>query len=104
MDSPEDVQLQRLMARDESQEAAAKARIHSQMPIHEKAKVADEILDNSGSKESLTEQFEVLLKHLERETRWTWLLEWVVPPLGLIGAAWVVLRKAVKRNLERKKQ
>jgi len=91
------------MARDESQEAAAKARIQSQMPISEKTKVADAILDNSGTKEDLTEQFEVLVKQLERETRWTWLLEWLVPPLGLIGAAWVVLRKAVRRNFERKK-
>jgi dephospho-CoA kinase len=41
-------QLTRLIARDDCTEAQARARIASQMPVAEKAKVADYVVDNSG--------------------------------------------------------
>jgi dephospho-CoA kinase len=43
-------QLARLMARDGSTEAEARARIASQMPVAEKAKLADYVVDNSGAR------------------------------------------------------
>ena len=43
-------QLARLMARDGSTEADARARIASQMPVAEKAKLADYVVDNSGTR------------------------------------------------------
>lgn len=43
-----DIQLQRLVARDQLDEAAAKLRISSQMPQQEKVRRADYVLDNSG--------------------------------------------------------
>ncbi|HKZ07781.1 MAG TPA: dephospho-CoA kinase [Methylomirabilota bacterium] len=43
-------QLARLMARDGSTEAEARARIASQMPVAEKAKLADYVVDNSGTR------------------------------------------------------
>lgn len=42
-------QLARLIARDGCTEAEARARIASQMPVAEKAKLADYVVDNSGS-------------------------------------------------------
>jgi dephospho-CoA kinase len=44
------IQLARLMGRDGSSEAEARARIASQMPVAEKAKLADYVVDNSGSR------------------------------------------------------
>ena len=43
-----EVQLARLMARDGSTEAEARARIASQMPVADKAQLADYVIDNSG--------------------------------------------------------
>lgn len=57
--SPE-VQLARLVARDGLSAEAAAARIASQWPVAEKARVADHVLDNSGGPESLAAQVEAL--------------------------------------------
>ncbi len=46
---PEAVQLERLMQRDHLPEAAALARIRSQMPLDKKKALATRIIDNSGS-------------------------------------------------------
>ena len=44
-------QLRRLMARDGCTEEAARARTASQMPLAVKARYADYVIDNSGSRE-----------------------------------------------------
>lgn len=44
-------QLRRLRARDGSTEAAARARTASQMPLEDKARAADYVIDNSGTRE-----------------------------------------------------
>ncbi len=44
------VQVERLIARDICSEADARARIASQMPVAEKAKLADYVVDNSGTR------------------------------------------------------
>ncbi len=44
------VELQRLMARDGFSEEEARRRIASQMPLAEKAKLADYLIDNSGGR------------------------------------------------------
>lgn len=44
-----ETQLKRLMGRDGYNEADALARIHAQMPIDEKRKLADYIIDNNGT-------------------------------------------------------
>ncbi|KAH8117394.1 CoaE-domain-containing protein [Phellopilus nigrolimitatus] len=93
----EDMQLMRLMSRDNLSEEDAMARIKSQMPITEKAKYADAVIDNSGTLDELREQVQFLIRKLESETRWTWLLEWVVPPLGLVSAVLMVMARAIKQ-------
>jgi len=44
-------QLRRLMARDRCTEEAARARTASQMPLAEKARAGDYVIDNSGTRE-----------------------------------------------------
>ena len=48
--SPE-AQLERLVARDGIDEHAARARIAAQLPLAEKVKVADYVIDNGGARE-----------------------------------------------------
>ena len=45
---PEDVQLERLMQRDQLALEAAQARIQAQMPLSEKLKRADRVIENTG--------------------------------------------------------
>jgi dephospho-CoA kinase len=58
---PKEQQIQRLIQRDHLTYKQALRRINSQMPIAEKEKGADVILDNSSSKEALLQQVETFL-------------------------------------------
>lgn len=58
----EDVQLQRLMERNEYTEQEAIQRIQAQIPVKEKAKKADAVIDNNGSKYKTYKQLEKILK------------------------------------------
>ena len=58
----EDVQLQRLMARDQLTIMEAKQRIKSQMPIREKVDLADAVINNNGSKIDSEKQSMMILK------------------------------------------
>ena len=53
-------QLQRLMTRNKLSVAEAEARIHSQLPLEEKCRKADFVVDNSGSIDSTCRQVDVL--------------------------------------------
>ena len=64
---PENVQIERLMARNSFTEEEAKKRISSQMPLSEKQKVADVILDNSGTIEALKKQIQRELARIEEQ-------------------------------------
>jgi len=52
----EATQVERLRARDGADEAENRRRIASQMPVAEKAKLADYVIDNSGDREATAEQ------------------------------------------------
>jgi len=64
-------QLRRLMARDGSTEEAARARTASQMPLAVKARVADYVIDNSGTREAtearVREVYRALLEDLRQQ-------------------------------------
>ena len=64
----EETELARLIARDGSSEADARARIRSQMPVAEKAKRAHYVIDNSGrradTERQVREVHRALLKDL----------------------------------------
>ncbi|WP_342432548.1 dephospho-CoA kinase [Neobacillus sp. FSL H8-0543] len=55
------VQLQRLMDRNELSMADAVARVNSQMPLSEKVALADAVIDNNGSIEETKRQLNELL-------------------------------------------
>lgn len=59
----EDVQLERILSRDHITKEEALARIRSQIPVAEKAKMADAVIDNNGSKDaSYVQLFDILEK------------------------------------------
>ncbi len=65
----EATELARLHGRDGSDEAENRRKIASQMPLAEKAQLADYVIDNSGSREATAEQvrrvFTILTSELE---------------------------------------
>ncbi|MBS6525278.1 MAG: dephospho-CoA kinase [Peptoniphilaceae bacterium] len=67
VDADEDVQLARLMARDGIDEAYAKEKIASQMPLEEKKKLATVVFDNSGDLMNLYNQVDDALEALPGE-------------------------------------
>lgn len=67
VDAKEDVQLARLMARDGIDEAYAKEKIASQMPLEEKKKLATVVFDNSGDLMNLYNQVDDALEALPGE-------------------------------------
>ncbi len=65
--APRTVQLERIMKRDGLGEIDANNRINSQIDIEKKAKMADFLIDNSGSKEELQKNIE---KFLQEAKKW----------------------------------
>jgi dephospho-CoA kinase len=61
---PESIQLKRLMERNQLTETEAIKRMKSQLSIEDKKKVADYIIDNSGSLEDTERQVDQLWKYL----------------------------------------
>jgi dephospho-CoA kinase len=60
-------QLERAMARDLATEAEIRARIDAQMPVADKARLADFVVDNSGPIESTRSQADEVLDAICRE-------------------------------------
>lgn len=58
----EEIQLQRLMERNNLSEEEAHARISSQLPLSEKEKGADAVINNNGTIEETREQLEMVLR------------------------------------------
>ncbi|WP_238237533.1 dephospho-CoA kinase [Exiguobacterium acetylicum] len=66
---PEDMQLRRLMQRNDLSEAEAYARIHAQLGIEQKKELADDVFFNDGSLDSLYQQIdEWLARYDEQDT------------------------------------
>ena len=61
----EHVQLNRLMARDHSSKEQAQSRIQSQIPVKDKIKLADEVINNNGSVEESYKQLREILQKWE---------------------------------------
>lgn len=88
--SSEALQLQRLRSRNSLSEADATARIRSQAPLGSKLVYADYVIDNSGPLPDLTEQVEHVVAKLNDRAGWSWVLDWWIPPYGLLRAALLV--------------
>lgn len=61
----EETQLKRLMERNELSKEEAIARISSQLPLSEKEKGADAVINNNGSFEETRQQLEIILRNWE---------------------------------------
>jgi len=61
----EDIRIERVMERDDVGADQVRARMAAQMSDEEKMELADEVLDNNGTREELTEQIDRLLEGLE---------------------------------------
>ncbi len=64
---PEELQIQRLMKRDNLTKEEAIKRIKSQMPIEEKIKYADFIIDNSKSLDETEKQIKRIIEELKND-------------------------------------
>lgn len=62
-----EIQMQRLMRRDDLTEQEARQRIGSQMSAREKAERADAVIDTTNGLESALEQLDALLQKTEQE-------------------------------------
>ncbi len=62
---PRDVQEQRLVERDEISLEDARARLNAQMPIEQKKKLADRVVDNTRGKAHTLEQVKEILGQLK---------------------------------------
>ena len=72
--SSRDLQIKRILERSHSQnrpltESEAQARIDSQMPVSEKVKYADIVIENNGTLETLHAQVDQIWNNLKSETR-----------------------------------
>ena len=65
--APESVQLERQMRRDGRNRDEALRRIRAQMPLDEKRRLADHVIDNSGSFEDTERQVRALYRQLVAE-------------------------------------
>ena len=63
---PQKVQLERLMTRNGISEADAILRILSQMPLEDKARMADFVVDNSGAPDETERQMADIYQELQR--------------------------------------
>ncbi|OLS39732.1 dephospho-CoA kinase [Alkalihalophilus pseudofirmus] len=61
------IQLNRLLDRDQAGSEDAKARIASQLPLEDKKSRADYIIDNSGSLEETFQQLKNVIQHWSKE-------------------------------------
>jgi len=95
--SPE-LQLQRLMARDNSTRADAASRLNSQLSVTSKVAYADLVIDNSGSLTDLDGEVISCVGKLERTVGWGWMVSWLLPPVGLLSAVWCLSWRAFKRR------
>ena len=63
--APEALQIERLMARNSLSRAQALQRVQAQMPIEEKRRLADVVIDNTGDLAALRLEVEALYRALE---------------------------------------
>lgn len=89
------------MSRDKSTQQAALSRLNAQMPLASKLEYSDHVLDNSGSLTELEEQVNTLVARFRRDAGWSWVVSWLLPPVGLIMGLWRLSWRSVGRRRRR---
>ena len=62
-----DIQLERLMKRDQLSKESAEARLSAQWPLEEKKGLASQVIDNNGSQDQLLAQLNSLLERSDQD-------------------------------------
>ncbi|XP_054849485.1 dephospho-CoA kinase domain-containing protein [Eublepharis macularius] len=89
-------QLTRLMRRNGLTQAEAEARIAAQLPLDQKVKLADHIIDNSGNKEATKRQVLKLHSSLEDSLDFLWVRFLAITAVaGISGLTYFLLRQLV---------
>ncbi|KAJ4468813.1 CoaE-domain-containing protein [Lentinula aciculospora] len=101
---PADIQLRRLMLRDNSSIEDASSRLNSQIPIRDKLKYADDRIDNSGGVEELNAKVDAFVVGIRKEAGWSWVVSWLIPPYGLASAACILAWRAIRRSYKMKEK
>ncbi|GAA6011032.1 hypothetical protein JCM10207_005471 [Rhodosporidiobolus poonsookiae] len=100
------LQLQRLRTRNNLSLADAQSRLSSQAPLTSKLNYADFVIDNSGPVGDLQAQVDRVISKLRHRAGWSWVLSWLVPPIGLLRAAlrigWRLWFKGVGKEKRKK--
>jgi len=96
-----DIQLQRLMRRDQCTQTAALARLNAQLPLASKLEYSDHVIDNSGSLQDLEGQVASLVLRFRKAAGWSWVVNWLVPPVGLLVGLWRLSWRSVRRRNRR---
>ncbi|QQE73518.1 dephospho-CoA kinase [Brevibacillus composti] len=65
--APAEMQMARMMERDEFDEEQAEKRLRAQWPIEQKKEEADFVIDNTGSREETEKQVEQLVRRLKAD-------------------------------------
>lgn len=96
--SSEQLQLKRLLQRNGGTTEAARSRIAAQKSLSSKLVFADIVIDNSGEQQELDGQVSRTIDRLRRHAGWTWIVSWLLPPVGLVsGLLTVFYRLAFQR-------
>ncbi|RDB22987.1 Dephospho-CoA kinase [Hypsizygus marmoreus] len=99
-----DIQLQRLMMRDNSTVEEATSRLNSQLPIAEKVEYADIVIDNSGTPQELDAQIDAFVEKLDKEVGWIWWIGYILPFMSLFSAIWVLTSRWLRRSSQQRKK
>lgn len=87
------------MKRDGSTREDASSRLKSQLPIAEKLPYADYIVENSGTILELEVETQLLVNKLNRGSGGlTWLLCWLVPPVGVLFGLKSLASRYIKKD------
>jgi len=89
--SSKELQLARLVQRDQCSTEDAMSRISSQMAIDDKLPYADIVIDNSGSLEDVEARVTTLATKLKSNR--TYIFSWLCPPFGLFLASITLIRR-----------
>jgi dephospho-CoA kinase len=72
------------------------------MPLGDKLKYADYVVDNSGTKPELEKQLDVWVSKIKtRSAGWKKTAYWLIPPVGLWGALVTLVARTWKRRQSR---
>ena len=94
--SPAEIQLKRFMERDNLTVEEATARLNSQLPTADKVHYADIVIDNSGTLKDLEDQVDALVKKLDAERGWVWLVGYIIPFMSLFSAVWWLTSRRIR--------